>query len=146
MILPDINLLLYAYNPHCVRHPEARDWWQQALNGEELIGLPNEVIFGFVRIATHPRIGAARVSLRAARKVVETWLAQPHVRVLSPEPDHFSQTLDLMEKTRASGAVTSDAVLAVYALAHRAVLHTSDSDFARFEGLKWCNPLSSAIG
>ena len=40
-----------------------------------------------------------------------------------------------------SGALVSDAVLAAYALEHRAVLFSSDADFARFVGLKWKNPL-----
>ncbi|MFZ4598423.1 MAG: TA system VapC family ribonuclease toxin [Terrimicrobiaceae bacterium] len=146
MILPDINVLLYAYNPHVPQHAAARAWWEGALNGEELIGLPNEVLFGFVRIATHPRLGAAAASLTMANRAVETWLSQPHVRLLSPEPDHFVKTIELMKKTKSSGATTSDAVLAVYALAQRATLHTNDTDFARFPGLDWKNPLTVSNG
>jgi hypothetical protein len=46
MILPDLNLLLYAYNPHMPQHGAARHWWEKAMNGDELIGLPSEVVFG----------------------------------------------------------------------------------------------------
>jgi len=28
MILPDLNLLLYAYNPHMPQHDAARRWWE----------------------------------------------------------------------------------------------------------------------
>ena len=69
MILPDLNLLLYAYNPHVPQHEAARVWWESAINGRELIGLPHEVSLGFVRIATNPRLGASAVTLAAAQAV-----------------------------------------------------------------------------
>ena len=141
MILPDINLLLYAYNPHVPQHVKAAAWWEAALNDEELIGLPNEVALGFVRIATHPRLGPATISLDRAREVVGSWLELPNVRVLTPAPDHFMRVMELLAAAMASGAVVSDAVLAAYAIANRAVLHTNDADFARFPGLEWNNPL-----
>lgn len=141
MIVPDINLLLYAHNPHVVQYAGARAWWEVVINGEELVGLPNEVLFGFVRIATHARLGRAATTVAKASGLVETWLAQPQVRVLPAASDHFSRTVDLMTKIMSSGGITSDAVLAVYAIVHRATLHTTDTDFARFPGLDWRNPL-----
>lgn len=141
MILPDINLLLYAYNPMVPQHRAAASWWEEAMNGEELIGLPNEVCLGFVRIATNPRLGPAAVSLRDARAVVDGWLALPNARPLLPAVDHFRIVMDLMEKTMGSGPLISDAVLAAYAIQSNSVLHTNDSDFSRFQGLKWRNPL-----
>jgi len=141
MILPDVNLLLYAYNPKVPQYATACAWWSRTLNGSELVGLPHEVAFGFVRIATHPRLGAASVPLDQARSVVESWIAQPNVRVLIPAPDHFRRVMDLMTTARASGAVLSDAILAAHAIANRAVLHTNDADFSRFPGLAWHNPL-----
>ena len=141
MILPDINLLLYAYNPHVPQHAAAAHWWKAAMNGDELIGLPNEVSLGFVRIASHPRLGAATVPVDRARQVVETWLALPHVRVLAPPADHFAKVMNLVAQAMGSGPLISDAVLASYAIDNRAVLHTNDGDFARFPSLQWHNPL-----
>jgi len=63
VILPDLNLLLYAYNPHTPQYAAARRWWEGAMNGEELIGLPFEVSFGFIRVATNPRLAAAQIPL-----------------------------------------------------------------------------------
>lgn len=143
MIIPDINLLLYAYNPHAPQHGAASAWWEAVLNGEELIGLPNEVAFGFLRIATHPRLGSTAVPLQRARSVVNEWLAQPNLRVLAPAPDHIAQVMELLAAAMASGAIVSDAVLAVYAISHRAVLHTNDADFSRFPALQWRNPLAA---
>jgi len=141
MILPDLNLLLYAYNPHVPQHDRAKSWWEDAMRGEELIGLPNEVSLGFVRIATNPRLGNAAVALETARAVAEDWLQLPQVRVLTPDADHFTRVMNLMDQAMGSGALLSDAALAAYAMANRAKLCSNDSDFARFPELDWVNPL-----
>lgn len=141
MIVPDLNLLLYAYNPHVPQHKLARQWWENAMGSDELIGMPYEVAYGFIRIATNRRLGAAAVSLEAARSTVETWLSLPQVRPLTPDPQHFSRVMELMTAAMARGSVLSDAVLAAYAVNHRARLCSNDADFARFPGLDWHNPL-----
>ncbi len=115
MILPDLNLLLYAYNPHVPQHAKAAAWWTASLNGDELIGLPNEICLGFVRIATHARLGAAAVPLSKAAAVVQQWIDLPQVRILLPGPGHFKQVMDLMTGAMGSGALVSDAALAASA-------------------------------
>jgi predicted nucleic acid-binding protein len=40
------------------------------------------------------------------------------------------------------GNLTSDGHLAALAIEHGAELYSCDSDFARFPGLKWRNPLT----
>ena len=142
MILPDINVLLYAYNQHVPQHHRARSWWESALNDDQLIALPHEVLFGFVRIATNPRLGPASVPLERARAVVEEWIGLPQVQVIVPTAGHLGRVLDLMSRAMGRGAVLSDAVLASYAIEHRARLCTTDADFARFPGLTWVNPLT----
>ena len=141
MILPDLNLLLHAYNPHVPQHARAAAWWEAAMAADELIGLPNEICLGFVRIATHPRLGAGAVPMEAASSVVRAWMALPQTRVLLPREDHVSKVLELMAETMGSGALFSDASLAVHAIRNRATLCTNDTDFARFRGLDWRNPL-----
>jgi len=141
MILPDLNLLLYAYNPHCAQHGKAKQWRQASVAGSELIGLPHEILFGFVRIATNPNLGDASVPLADARAVVESWLGLPQVRILLPGPNHFGTVMELMKRSSSVGRVLSDAILAAYAIVNRATLCSSDPDFARFEGLTWKNPL-----
>ncbi|MBE2181153.1 MAG: PIN domain-containing protein [Chthoniobacterales bacterium] len=143
MILPDLNLLLYAYNPFAPQHEAARNWWQSSLRGGEIIGLPHEITLGFVRIATHPRLGNAAVPLASAKNVVLGWLSHPSTRVLLPGEDHAAKVFDLMGRAGASGALTSDASLAVHAIENRATLCTNDADFARFPSLDWRNPLAA---
>jgi len=142
MILPDLNLLLYAYNPHVPQHAKAAAWWEETMGGDELIGLPHEICLGFVRIATNPRMGETAVALAPAVRVVQSWLTLPQARVLLPMEDHFARTMDLLAETMGSGTLVSDASLAVYAMHNRATLCTNDTDFARFKGLVWYNPLA----
>ncbi len=141
MILPDLNLLLYAYNPHVPQYQKVATWWAGVMNGEELVGLPYEICLGFVRIATNNRLGAATVPLAKARAVVAGWLELPQARVLIPAPNHFEQVMNLMDAAMGSGALVSDAVLAAYAIQNRATLYSNDADFSRFAGLAWKNPL-----
>jgi toxin-antitoxin system PIN domain toxin len=143
MILPDLNLLLYAYNPLAPQHSLAHAWWSATINGRELIGFPYEVAFGFVRIATNQRLGAAAVDPATARSTVEEWLELPQARILTPAPTHWQCVLDLMAAAKATGAVLSDAVLAAYAIENRATLCSNDADFSRFPGLQWRNPLAA---
>ncbi|MEO0510321.1 MAG: TA system VapC family ribonuclease toxin [Verrucomicrobiota bacterium] len=141
MILPDINLLLYAYNKQAPQYERASMWWEEVLNGRELVGMPHEVSLGFLRIATNPRMGQLAIPFEAARQVVTTWLAAPNVRVLLPRTDHAVKVLELMQRAAGSGQLASDASLAVYAIENRATLCSNDSDFVRFAGLDWKNPL-----
>jgi len=142
MILPDLSLLLYAYNSHAPQYEKAHQWWTSVVNGSELIGLPHEILFGFVRIATHQKLGAAAVELSLARSTVEEWTSLPQSRILLPSPTHWQTVMDLMGAAQASGAVLSDAVLAAYAIENRATLCSNDADFSRFQGLGWENPLT----
>lgn len=141
MILPDLNLLIYAYQPASPHHEKAREWWEGMLNGTVGIGLPHEVALGFVRIATNPKLGRAAVSLEEATAVVQGWLKAPMTRVLLPDADHCERVFDLLARAGGSGLLVSDASLAVHAIRARATLCTNDGDFARFPGLIWTNPL-----
>ncbi len=48
----------------------------------------------------------------------------------------------LLEPLGSAGNLTSDAHLAALAIEHGAELYSCDTDFARFEGLRWTDPLS----
>ena len=141
MIIPDLNLLLQAYNPYTPLHNQARKWWETVANGKRLIGLPHEVLFGFIRISTNPALQDAAVSLFDSKNTVNSWLELPNTRILLPGPDHFLRVMNLMETTNSIGRILSNASLAAYAIENRATLFSNDSDFSRFKDLNWLNPL-----
>jgi len=140
LIIPDINLLLYAYNANGEFHEEAKTWWQGVIDGEELVGFPHDVLFGFVRIASHSSFTSS-IEVEAADEVVGEWLNLPHARILLPDAAHFARAVDLLKMAGGRGAMLSDAVLASYAIANRACLCSTDNDFARFPDVDWVNPI-----
>lgn len=142
MILPDVNLLLYAHDSSSPFHSKSAAWWQACLSGTEPVGLAHVAVFGFIRIATNTRVFRAPLTPEEAAALVLSWLEQPTVQILDPGPDHLPSTLEHLKSLGTAGNLVTDAQLATLALAHDAVLHTSDADFMRFVGLRWFNPLT----
>lgn len=143
MIIPDINLLVYAHNEQAPQHAMAREWWENLLNGVVPVGLSWVSISGFIRLMTHPKILMRPLGVRGAVLHVRTWLDQPPVGILQPGSQFESRFFDYLEHLGAGGNLTTDAQLAALAVEHRAELHSCDSDFSRFPGLHWVNPLCS---
>ncbi len=141
MILPDINLLIYAHNPGAGQHQKALAWWNECLQGSEGVALAWAVILGFVRIATQPRIFERPMTVGDATGRLEEWLALPHVHLVQPAPTHFATWSALLKQVGTAGNLTTDAHLAALAIERGLILQTTDADFARFPGLKWNNPL-----
>lgn len=146
MIVPDTNLLVYAYDTTSPHHAAASRWWTDCMTGAEEIGLPSVVIFGFVRLATHARVFQQPMTAAAAAGKVRSWLARPHVRILQPGYNYVESVLRLVESAGTAGNLTTDAQIAAAAQHERAVLHSNDTDFLRFPGLQWFNPLTGKGG
>jgi toxin-antitoxin system PIN domain toxin len=142
MIVPDINLLLYAYDAGSPFHSRAAAWWQRCLSGNEPVGLAQVAVFGFVRVGTNPRVFGNPFTPVEAAEHVRSWQAQPVVQILEPGSDHVANVLKLLETLGTAGNLVTDAQLAAVALEHGAVLHTADADFLRFRGLRWFNPIT----
>lgn len=142
MILPDINLLLHAYNSESPTHGAARDWWEDLMNSPGLVGLAWITILGFVRISTHRHILSHPLPVEAACAAARSWLGQPQVSVLHPGDRHAEILFGLLSSLGTAGNLTTDAHLAALAIEHQAELHTTDADFRRFPGLRWSNPLA----
>jgi len=142
VIIPDINLLLYAYDSASPFHARAVTWWQKCLSEDEPVGLPAVVAFGFVRIATHARVFQNPMTPGEAASHVRSWLAQPGVQMIEPGSDHAGKVLELLEALGTAGNLVTDAQIAALAMDQGAVLHTADADFLRFPGLRWFNPLT----
>ncbi|MDE2745570.1 MAG: type II toxin-antitoxin system VapC family toxin [Chloroflexota bacterium] len=144
MIVPDVNLLLYAHFREFAHHDEARRWWVQLVSGREPVGVPWLVSIGFVRLATHPTKLTMPLSTPQAVAVVERWLSYQHISVLLPGTDHLRVLAELLRAAGQGGNVVPDAHIAAVAIEHDAEIHTNDRGFARFPGLRWSNPLLAA--
>lgn len=144
MILPDINLLIHAYDSESPQHHAAREWWDGVLAGNEGVGIAWPVMLGFVRIATHRRILNNPMSPFVACGIVEEWFSLPHVHVINPAEGHFTRLRERLEALGTAGNLTTDAHLATLAMERGYVLHSTDTDFARFASLSWRNPIRQA--
>ena len=141
MIVPDVNLLLYAHIGGFPDHARALRWWEEALDGDQEVGIGAPALFGFVRIATNPRIFETPLSVEEAIARVESWLEQPNARFLLPGPRHLEIAFRLLRKAGTARNLTTDVQLAALAIEYQAELHSNDTDFGRFGDLRWVNPL-----
>lgn len=141
MILVDANLLLYAEDSLSARHEAARTWWDEQLSGSAAVALAWPVLVAFVRIGTNPRLHRRPLTAKEAVARVESWLAQPCVQLLAPGDHHWSILQRMLASSNATGNLVSDAHLAALAVEHNAVLCSTDTDFSKFKGLTWKNPL-----
>lgn len=113
------------------------------LNGQVPVGLTWVVISGFIRLMTNPRVMEKPMSAKQATSCVREWLDAAPVRILHPG-DRFAELFfGYLESVGVAGNLTSDAQLAAITVEHQAELHSADTDFHRFSGLRWRNPLRS---
>ena len=142
MIIPDTNLLVYAYNRRNPLHGPASSWWDGLVNGTERIGVPWVVSTGFVRLMTHPRVVEHPVTPeQAVDYYVEEWFRFPHVMPLNPGAEHLTLFRRALAAAGVGANLVTDAHVAALAIEHQAEVHSNDSDFGRFPGLRWRNPL-----
>ena len=142
MIIPDLNLLIYAHDKTSPSYESARKWWKACLSGTESVGLPWVVTLGFVRLWTSRRVFENPMSVDQAAGYVESWFKRPMVRALNPGPRHAELLFGFLRAEGSGGNLTTGAHLAAMAIESNATLHTADTDFLRFTGIRWINPLA----
>lgn len=140
MKLVDTNVLLYAVDERSERHGAAKGWLDSALSGQISVGFSWMALAGFVRISTHPRFFEAPMSTNQAMDCVDLWTGARSAHMLHPGARHSRILRELLEEVGQGGALVSDAHLAALAKEHKATIVTFDSDFARFEGVRWEKP------
>lgn len=142
MILPDLNLLLYALDSSSPDHAAARGWLEDVLSGAETVALAWPVLLGFLRLSTRSSVFRSPLTADEALDVVDGWLAQPVVTVVHPGPRHAALLRELLAPLGSAGNLVADAHLAALAREHGATVHTRDADFRRFAGVRWHDPIT----
>lgn len=141
MKLLDANILVYAVNADAPLHADVRRWLEESLSGTETIAFAWNVLLAFLRVTTRPGLFRNPLPPNVALDLIHRWLESPAVTVVNPGPTHFTILRQLLAPLGLAGNLTSDAHLAALAIENGAELCSCDSDFARFAGLKWSNPL-----
>lgn len=142
-MLVDANLLLCAVDETSPFHHRARDWLTEQLGGARRVGLPWQSLAAFHRIATHPRASAHPLSAEEAWEHVADWLECEVAWTPEAGEGHAEILGGLITRHHVRGNLVPDAQLAALALEHGLTVCSADTDFARFDEVRWENPLAA---
>lgn len=140
-MLIDANLLLYAVHERAEQHATAASWLTEQLNGPRRVGLPWQSLAAFLRIATHPRAFERPLPASVAWARVTDWLSAPVAWIPAPGPEHARILGQIITAYDVRGNLIPDAFLVALAVEHGLTVYSSDTDFARFDEVRWENPL-----
>lgn len=145
MLLPDVNVLIYAHRrDSSPDHPRYAAWLIDLATSPEPFALSVLALAGLVRIVTNPRIFRRPSTLAEVFAFLEELTSRPTARLVAPGPAHLAIFRELCEAAGASGKLAADAQHAAVALEHGCTLVTTDADFDRFPRLRWRHPLRPA--
>lgn len=144
MILPDVNVLLYAHRREFPEHDAYARWLRDTVTAPEPFGLSELVCAAFIRIVTNPRAFNPTTHRSDASAFLGQLRRRSNCVVLRPGPRNWELFQRLCESSDARGKLVSDAYHAALALEHGCEWVTNDADFARFADLRWRHPLTEA--
>ena len=140
MILPDVNVLIYAFRADSSRHSICKSWLDGIVLGDALFGISPLTLSAVARIVTNRRIFKQPSSVGEAFAFCNALLGQPHCEPVRPGPRHWSIFTRICVEAGVSGPRISDAWFAALAIEHSCVWITYDRDYARFPELDWREP------
>ena len=143
MILPDVNVLIFAFRKDVPQHAVCRPWLEGVVTGDAHFGLSPMVLSAVVRITTNPRAYRMPSPVEEAFDFCDNLLGQPHCRIVDPGDGHWDIFRRLCVETDTRGSRVTDAWFAALAIEWGCEWITLDRDFARFPGLKWQVPATS---
>ena len=92
MLLPDVNVLVYAHVENStLYHAEYAGWVTNLATRPEPFARSVLALSDFVRVVTNPRIFGAPSTLDQAFAFVSSLLERPTARVVGPGPSHLER-------------------------------------------------------
>jgi toxin-antitoxin system PIN domain toxin len=141
VILPDVNVLVYAFRREAQHHDRYASWLRGVIGGSDELALAENVLTGFLRIVTNPRVMADPAPIADALAFVNTLRRARRSRSVAGTEATWTRLANLAaDDQHVRGNVVPDAWLAALALSHGCRLATADRGFARFPGLDWFDP------
>ena len=140
MILPDVNVLIYAFRQDVPEYAICRPWLEEIVQGDARFGVSPLALSALVRITTNPRNYRDPSTLEEAFLYCDRLLEQPHCQIVEPGERHWDIFQRLCIETGTRGRRVTDAWYAALAIEWGCAWVTFDRDFARFPGLKWGTP------
>src|SRR4051812_23155525 len=116
MVLPDVNVLLYAFRADAAEHPVARLWLDGIVLGDAMFGLSPVVMSAVVRISSSRRAFATPSTIDDAFGFCEDLLGQPHCQIVAAGDRHWGIFTRLCIETGTVGRRVTDAWFAALAI------------------------------
>jgi toxin-antitoxin system PIN domain toxin len=143
MILPDVNVLIYAFRPEATNHSVCNPWLNGIVGGSSHFGISPLTLGAVIRITTNPRSYPNPSTLKDAFAFADYLLTQPHCRIIEPGERHWEIFSRLCIETDTRGGRITDAWYAALAIEWDCEWITFDRDYARFPGLRWRVPAAA---
>jgi toxin-antitoxin system PIN domain toxin len=140
MILPDVNVLIYAFRTDSPHHAICHPWLTAVVAGDGRFGLSPLTLSALVRVTTNDRAFREPSTLAEAFTFCDYLLDQPNCEVVEPGERHWAIFRRLCRDTDIRGPRVTDAWFAALAIEWGCEWITLDRDFARFPGLRWAAP------
>jgi toxin-antitoxin system PIN domain toxin len=140
MVLPDVNVLIYAFRPEMPEHSRCRQWLQNIVDDDSRFGISPLSLSALVRVTTNQRTWKEPSSLEDAFRFSDYLLGQPHCQIVEPRERHWDIFKRLCVETETRGPRVTDAWYAALAIEWGCEWVTLDRDYARFPGLRWRVP------
>lgn len=142
MLLPDVNVLIYAHRTDsCSDHAAYAAWLTGLATGREPFALSSLALSTVVRIVTNLRVFRTPSTHDQVFGFIGELVARSNARVVHPGPLHLEIFEDLCRRSGAVGKLAADAQHAAVAVEHGCTMVTTDADFDRFPELRWRHPL-----
>jgi toxin-antitoxin system PIN domain toxin len=140
MMMPDVNVLIYAFRQDAPYHTVCRSWLDRAVMGDARFGISRLTLAAVVRITTQSRSYDVPSTLNDAFGFCEDILGQSNCQAVEPGERHWEIFKRLCIETDTRGRHVTDAWYAALAIEWGCEWVTMDRGFARFPGLKWSAP------
>ena len=140
MILPDVNVLIYAFRQDTPEHAVCRPWLDSVVAGSARFGMAPLALTAVVRITTNLRTYKVPSTLDEAFGYCQDLLGQPHCQIVQPGDRHFEIFQRFCVDTDTRGPDVTDAWFAALAIEWGCEWITLDRNYARFPGLKFSTP------
>ena len=140
MILPDVNVLIYAFRKDVPQHPGCKAWLDAVVEGDAQFAMSPQALSAVVRITTNPRVFREPGTLEEVFAFCDNLLGQPHCERVEPGERHWEIFRRVCRESGTRGPRVTDAWFAALAIEHGCTWITLDRDYARFPGLGWKAP------
>lgn len=138
MLMPDVNVLVYAHRTESPDHQRYAEWLTGVATGLEPFALSELVLHGFLRVVTNPRIFLPASTMAQAFEFVDALTIMPGCVLIRPAARHWNIFRRLCEAGNLKGKIVADAAHAAVAIESGCEWVTADTDFARFAPLlRW---------